>query len=143
MASVNKVILIANFGRDPELKQIQNGTSLCNVSLATSRRYKDSQGQSQEETEWHRVAFFGRTAEVVCQYCHKGDSIYVEGHLQTREYTDRDGVRRFSTSIICESMQLLGKRETPQRSQAAAPAARPAPQRAPAPASGIDDDVPF
>ena len=95
MASINKVILIGNLGRDPETRYTADGsTAICNILMATSRRYKDSQGQVQEETEWHRVVFFGRQAEVAQTYLRKGNPVYIEGRLRTRRYTDKEGVER-------------------------------------------------
>lgn len=110
MASVNKVILIGNLGRDPELRSASSGAIL-NFSLATSRRYKDKAGQYVSETEWHSIVAFGRTAEVIAQYCRKGSPLYVEGRLRTRKWQDQSGRERFSTEIVCESMQLLSGRE--------------------------------
>ena len=108
MASVNKVILIGNLGRDPEIRYTaEGGTAICNIVIATSRRYKNSQGELQEETEWHRIVFFGRQAEVAQQYLRKGSPVYVEGRLRTRRYTDKDGIERYATEIVSESMQPL------------------------------------
>lgn len=118
MASVNKVILLGALGHSPEIKETANGV-LANISMATSRRYKDSQGQLQEETEWHRVVLFGRLAEVARDYLQKGDSAYIEGRLRTRTYEDRNGVKKHSTEILGDVLQLLPKRrdEQPQASQ--------------------------
>lgn len=114
MASVNKVILIGNLGRDPETRYTADGnTAICHIVIATSRRYKDSQGQPQEETEWHRVVFFGRQAEIAQQYLKKGNPAYIEGRLRTRKYTDKEGIERYQTEIICETLQLLGTRSQP------------------------------
>ena len=152
MASINKVILIGNLGRDPETRfTADGGTAICNILMATSRRFKDGQGQLQEETEWHRVVFFGRQAEIAQQYLRKGNPVYVEGRLRTRRYTDKEGVERYYTEIICETMQLLGSRTSPRSSaprpqrpvQATAPAAAPASQPAVAADSFSDDDIPF
>lgn len=109
MASVNKVILLGALGHSPEIKETANGV-LANISMATSRRYKDSQGQLQEETEWHRVVLFGRLAEVARDYLQKGDSAYIEGRLRTRTYEDRNGVKKHSTEILGDVLQLLPKR---------------------------------
>ena len=112
MASVNKVILIGNLGRDPETRYTADGAAITNISLATTRRYKDSSGQQQEETEWHRVAFFGRLAEIAGEYLRKGRPVYVEGRIRTRKYQDKEtGQDRYSTEIVAESMQMLGSRE--------------------------------
>lgn len=161
MASINKVILIGNLGRDPEIRYTADGnTAICTVTLATSRRYKDSQGQLQEETEWHRVVMFGRQAEVASTYLHKGSSVYIEGRLRTRKYTGKDGIERYATEIISETMQFLGGRpnggsnqssgedngfESPRRPAPAQHAAPAQPAAAPAQSAGDinEDDVPF
>jgi single-strand DNA-binding protein len=147
MASVNKVIIVGNLGRDPEIRYMPSGDAIANIAVATSYKSKDKNtGEQKELTEWHRISFFGRLAEIVGQYLKKGSSVYVEGRLQTRKYTDKDGVEKYATDIIAENMQMLGGRaggdddgagehdggyETPQR-----PAARPAPrQPTPAPAA--------
>jgi len=111
MASVNKVILIGNLGRDPETRYSPDGAAITNVSIATTRRYKDSGGQQVEETEWHRVVFFGRLAEIAGEYLRKGRPVYVEGRLKTRKWTDKEGVEKYSTEIVAENMQLLGSRD--------------------------------
>lgn len=111
MSSVNKVIIIGNLGRDPEVRYMPSGDAIANVAVATSYKSKDkSTGEQKEHTEWHRIAFFGRLAEVVAQYVKKGSSIYVEGRLQTRKYTDKDGAEKYATDIIAENMQMLGGR---------------------------------
>ena len=161
MASVNKVILVGNLGRDPEVRYLPSGDQVANVTIATSSKYKSKTGEMVEETEWHRVTFFGKLAEIVGQYLKKGRSVYVEGRIKTRKYTDKDGVEKYATDIIANEMQMLGSREGlgepsgdddasgagPAR--AAAPA-RPAPASRPAapvkPSSGfddMDDDIPF
>ena len=112
MASVNKVILIGNLGRDPEVRYTPNGSAVCNVSLATTRNWKSKDsGERQEETEWHRVVFFDRLAEIAGEYLKKGKSVYIEGRLKTRKWTDKDGVEKFTTEIFADQMQLLGGRE--------------------------------
>ena len=163
MASVNKVILIGNCGRDPEVRYAPSGSAICNVTLATSRQWKNKDsGERQEETEWHRVVFNDRLAEIVGEYVKKGRPIYVEGRLVYRKYTDKDGVEKNATDIIATEMQLLGSRQgmgapsgggdedgggAPRRS--APPSRAPAPAQRPAaskPASGfddMDDDIPF
>ncbi|WP_332775380.1 single-stranded DNA-binding protein [Polaromonas sp.] len=165
MASVNKVIIVGNLGRDPETRSFPNGDQVANVTIATTDRYKDkATGEMKEITEWHRVSFFGRLAEIAGQYLRKGSQVYVEGSLRTRKWTDKDGQEKYSTEIRADSMQMLGSRQgmgSPSQSddggydeprRAAAPAARaPAPRQAPAPApskaaSGfddMDDDIPF
>ncbi len=159
MASVNKVILIGNLGRDPEVRYTPNGAAICNVSIATTRSWKSKEsGERVEETEWHRVVFYDRLAEIAGEYLKKGRSVYVEGRLKTRKWTDKDNIERYTTEIIATDMTLLGSRsdaapaddagesaEAPRRS---APAARPAPAPKPAakPATGfddMDDDIPF
>lgn len=168
MASVNKVIIVGNLGRDPEIRYMPSGDAIANIAVATSFKSKDrNTGEQKELTEWHRISFFGRLAEIVGQYLKKGSSVYVEGRLQTRKYTDKDGIERYATDIVAENMQMLGGRSgmggdnndaggydaggyepQQQRQQAPrqappAPAARPQPQR-PAPNfSDMDDDIPF
>jgi single-strand DNA-binding protein len=152
MASVNKVILIGNLGRDPETRYSPDGAAITNVSIATTRKYKDSSGQQQEETEWHRVVFFSRLAEIAGEYLRKGKPVYVEGRLKTRKWTDKDGNEKYTTEIIAENMQMLGSREgmgaAPDAGDAPAPRAANTPSRAPArqPAANVadmDDDIPF
>ncbi|HWH85056.1 MAG TPA: single-stranded DNA-binding protein [Burkholderiaceae bacterium] len=171
MASVNKVILIGNLGRDPEVRYNPSGTAWCTVSIATTRNWKNKDsGERMEETEWHRVVFNDRLAEIAGEYLKKGRSVYVEGRLKTRKWTDKDGVEKFTTEILANDMQMLGSREgmgggagggsgdeegggyNEQRGAAqrtaAAPASRPAAQRpASKPASSgfdnMDDDIPF
>ena len=164
MASVNKVIIVGNLGRDPEIRYLPSGDAIANIAVATSYKSKDKNtGEQKELTEWHRISFFGRLAEIVGQYLKKGSSVYVEGRLQTRKYTDKDGVEKYATDIVAEQMQMLGGRQgmggdggmddgggydaPPQRQQAPrqappAPAARPAPKPAPY-FSDMDDDIPF
>jgi single-strand DNA-binding protein len=165
MASVNKVILVGNLGRDPEVRYNPSGTAWCTISLATTRNWKNKEsGEKQEETEWHRVVFNDRLAEIAGEYLKKGRSIYVEGRLKTRKWTDKDGVEKFTTEIIATEMQMLGSREGMGggdheggggagygRSEApegrSAPAPR-APAQKPAAKSStgfddMDDDIPF
>lgn len=156
MASINKVILIGNLGRDPETRYTSDGnTAICNIVIATSRRYKDSQGQPQEETEWHRVVFFGRQAEIAQQYLRKGNPVYIEGRLRTRKYTDKEGIERYQTEIICETLQLLASRsqssagsadnpgfESPRRDYRPAAPSQAAPSR-PMAEPMPDEDIPF
>lgn len=105
---INKVILIGNLGADPEIRYMPSGNAVGNVSLATSESWKDkTTGEAQEKTEWHRVSFFGRLAEIVGEYCRKGSKIYVEGRLQTRKWQDQNGVERYTTEIIANEMQML------------------------------------
>ena len=162
MASVNKVILVGNCGRDPEIRYLPSGQAVANVSLATTSKRKDkNSGELVEETQWHRVTFFDRLAEIAGEYVKKGRPIYVEGRLVYRKYTDKDGVEKSATDIIATEMQLLGSREgmgAPSDEEGggggqrrAAPPQRPAaaPQRQPAPSKpstgfdDMDDDIPF
>jgi single-strand DNA-binding protein len=168
MASVNKVIIVGNLGRDPEIRYMPSGDAIANIAVATSYKSKDrNSGEQKELTEWHRISFFGRLAEIVGQYLKKGSSVYVEGRLQTRKYTDKDGIERYATDIVAENMQMLGGRQgmgggdmdmgmdnggggsydsapsRPAPRQAPpAPAARPQPKPAPN-FSDMDDDIPF
>lgn len=116
MASVNKVVLICTLGKDPEVRQTQSGSAICNLSAATSRKYNDAQSNAQEETEWHRISLFGKMAELAGQYLKKGSMVYIEGRLRTRKYTDKQGIDRFVTEIIGESMQFLDKKPATVRS---------------------------
>jgi single-strand DNA-binding protein len=108
MASVNKVILLGNLGRDPETRYTTGGDAVTNLNIATSEQWKDKNGEKQERTEWHRVVLFGRQAEVAGEYLKKGRSVYIEGRLQTRKYTDKDGVEKYSTEVVADRMQLIG-----------------------------------
>lgn len=111
MASVNKVILVGNLGADPEVRYLPSGDAIANIRLATTDRYKDkASGEMKESTEWHRVAFFGRLAEIVSEYLKKGSSVYIEGRLRTRKWQGQDGQDRYSTEIIADQMQMLGGR---------------------------------
>ena len=113
MASINKVIIIGNLGRDPEVRYSPNGAAMCNVSLATTRSWKDkNSGEKVEETEWHRVVFYDRLAEIAGEYLKKGSPCYVEGRLKTRKWQDKDGKDNYTTEIVADQMQLLGGRET-------------------------------
>jgi single-strand DNA-binding protein len=112
MASVNKVILVGNLGRDPETRYATSGAAICNVTIATSRQWKDkASGEKREETEWHRVVFYDRLAEIAGEYLKKGRPVYVEGRLKTRKWQDKEGQDRYTTEIIADEMQLLGSRE--------------------------------
>jgi len=110
MASINKVILIGNLGRDPELRYTQSGQAVANFSLATTDRFSNREGDRQERTEWHRVTVWGKTAENCAQYLNKGRSVYVEGRLQTREWEDKEGQKRRTTEVIAQTVQFLGGR---------------------------------
>ena len=159
---INKVILVGNLGNDPDVKATQGGTTITTISVATSEQWKDKQtGQAQERTEWHRMKFFGRLAEIAGDYLRKGSQVYIEGSLRTDKYTDKNGVERYTTDIIANEMQMLGGKgggeggqgggggyergSRPAPAQRREPAARGS---APAPAAGFDDvpfddDIPF
>ncbi|MFT4191037.1 MAG: single-stranded DNA-binding protein, partial [Comamonas sp.] len=112
MASVNKVIIVGNLGRDPETRFLPSGDAVCNITVATTDRYRDKQtGENKEITEWHRVNFFGKLAEIAGQYLRKGSQVYVEGSLRTRKWTDQSGVEKYSTEIRADTMQMLGSRQ--------------------------------
>jgi len=111
MASVNKVILIGNLGRDPETRYMPDGGAITNISVATTEVWKDKNGEKQEKTEWHRVAFFGKLAEIAGEYLKKGSQVYVEGRLQTRKWQDKDGQDKYTTEIVANAMQMLGSRQ--------------------------------
>ncbi|ALG68619.1 single-stranded DNA-binding protein [Beggiatoa leptomitoformis] len=170
MSSVNKVILVGRLGNDPEIRYSAAGSAMANISIATSEQWKDKQsGQKQERTEWHRVVFFDRLAEIVGEYLRKGSLIYVEGRLQTRKWQDKDGTDRYTTEIIAKEMNMLGGRSdsssadyaqntsnyapppAPVTESAAPPTATrttPAPANRPPvvsspPPSDFDDDIPF
>ncbi|MBD8050383.1 single-stranded DNA-binding protein [Limnohabitans radicicola] len=170
MASVNKVIIVGNLGRDPETRYMPSGDAVTNITVATTDRYKDKQsGEMKEATEWHRISFFGKLAEIAGQYLKKGSQVYVEGSLRTRKYTDKDGVEKYATEIRADTMQMLGSRQgmggsggedggysressggggyarpaAPAQRPAAAPAARPAAAPAPSGFDDMDDDIPF
>lgn len=156
MASVNKVIIVGNLGRDPEMRTFPSGDQVANVTIATTDKWKDKQsGEMKEATEWHRITFNGRLAEIAGQYLRKGSQVYVEGSLRTRKWTDQSGVEKYSTEIRADQMQMLGQRQGSDQGddggQSRAPAPAPRQQRnAPAPAprasSGfddMDDDIPF
>ena len=168
MASVNKVIIVGNLGRDPETRYMPSGDAITSIAVATTDSWKDkTTGEKKEQTEWHRISFFGKLAEIAGQYLKKGSQVYVEGSLRTRKYTDKDGVEKCSTEIRADTMQMLGSRQgmgggagggmddgggyssaPPARQQPAnagagaaagnRPAARPAPNF-----SDMDDDIPF
>lgn len=170
MASVNKVILVGNLGRDPEVRYTASGSAMCNLSIATTYATRDSQtGERREETEWHRVVMFNRLAEIAGEYLRKGRLVYIEGRLRTRKWQGQDGQDRYTTEIIADQMQMLGGRgdsggdfggddynQAPQPQRQAVPqqaAAQPAPRQAPPQQnyqaspmdnlSDMDDDIPF
>jgi single-strand DNA-binding protein len=156
MASVNKVILVGNLGRDPEIRYGSNGDPVANFSIATSETWKDkATGEKKEATEWHRIVFFGAVAKVVEQYVRKGSAIYIEGKLTTRKWQDKDGADRYTTEIIGERLQMLGSRDREANGADAQPTGagrrdepQGAAQRRPAPAASagmaaFEDDIPF
>lgn len=165
MASVNKVIIVGNLGRDPETRYMPSGDAMTNIAVATTDKWKDkATGEQKEATEWHRVAFFGKLAEIAGQYLKKGSQVYIEGKLRTRKWTDKEGAEKYTTEIIADAMQMLGSRQgmgggaamddggygggygggAPQQRSAAPatgggrPASKPAPNF-----SDMDDDIPF
>jgi single-strand DNA-binding protein len=168
MASVNKVIIVGNLGRDPETRYMPSGDAMTTIAVATTDSWKDkTTGEKKEQTEWHRITFFGKLAEIAGQYLKKGSQVYVEGSLRTRKYTDKDGVEKYATDIKADTMQMLGSRQgmgggggggdegyssaPPSRPQQsgnggggnggggnARPASKPAPNF-----SDMDDDIPF
>lgn len=160
---VNLVIILGNCGQDPEIKYMSSGGAVTNVNIATSETWKDKQtGQPQERTEWHRVVFFNRLAEIAAEYLRKGSQVYIEGSLRTRKWQDQSGQDRYSTEVVASEMQMLGGRQSSPDGQAAAPAASsnrppPPPSNLPQgahdaqPAGGtdagnmdqFDDDIPF
>ncbi len=111
MASVNKVILVGNLGKDPETRYMPDGAAVTNFSIATTEQWKDKSGEKQEKTEWHRISTFQRLAEIAGEYLKKGSQVYIEGRLQTRKWTDKDGVEKYTTEIIADRMQMLGSRQ--------------------------------
>ncbi len=112
MASINKVIIVGNLGRDPENRYLPSGEQVTGISVATTERWKDkATGEQKEFTEWNRISFFGKLAEIAGQYLKKGSQVYVEGRLRTRKYTDKDGIDRYATEIIADTMQMLGGRQ--------------------------------
>ncbi len=148
MASVNKAILIGNLGKDPDVRYSPDGSAITNITLATTENWQDKSGEKQEKTEWHRVAFFGKLAEIAGEYLKKGSQVYVEGRIQTRKWQDKEGQDRYTTEIVADRMQMLGSRgnsfevsDSPSESR---PQQRPAQQ---AQQKGgfddMDDDIPF
>ena len=152
MASVNKVILVGNLGRDPETRYTTSGDAVTNIRVATTDTWKDKNGEKQERTEWHTVVFFGRQAEIAGEYLKKGKQVYIEGRLQTRKWQDKEGQDRYTTEIVADRMQMLGSREGSNAAVAAEPSERSAEARSSAKGSGapvkknvddLDDDIPF
>lgn len=166
MASVNKVILIGNLGRDPETRYMPNGEAVTNITLATTESWKDrTSGERQEKTEWHRVTFYRRLAEIAGEYLKKGSQVFIEGRLETRKWTDKEGKDRYTTEIIASEMKMLGSRagagapsyeggddaggapasssRPASRSSSGGSAPRSAPSKGPGGIADMDDDIPF
>ena len=157
MASVNKVIIVGNLGRDPETRYMPDGGAITNISVATTDKWKDKNGEMQEKTEWHRVAFFGKLAEIAGEYLKKGSQVYVEGRLQTRKWQDKDGADKYTTEIVANQMQMLGSRqgmgggrgaEAPEAAEGGGGGGGARPASKPAAKSGgkfddFEDDIPF
>ena len=159
MASVNKVILVGNLGRDPETRYMPDGGAITNISIATTSTWKDKSGEKQEATEWHRISFFGKLAEIAGEYLKKGSQVYVEGKLRTRKWQDKDGVDKYTTEVIADVMQMLGGRQgmggdgggdyakasSGGSAPASATASKPAgtAKGAAAKFDDMDDDIPF
>ncbi|PTQ82251.1 single-strand binding protein [Nitrosospira multiformis] len=152
MASVNKVILIGNLGKDPETRYMPNGDAVTNITVATTETWKDKNGEKQEKTEWHRVTFYRKLAEIAGEYLKKGRPVYVEGRLETRKWTDKSGVERYTTDIIANDMKMLGSKpggvsyEAPDRDEggfAPSTSSSKAPARSSTGFDDMDDDIPF
>ena len=138
MKGINKVILVGTLGKDPEVRFTAGGDAVATISVATSESWKDKQsGEKKEKTEWHRVIFWRRLAEIVGEYLKKGSAVYIEGKLQTRKWQDKSGDDRFTTEIVAHEMQMLGGKT--QGSQPQKPTQKPAPQQTP----DFDDDIPY
>lgn len=150
MASVNKVILIGNLGKDPETRYMSNGDAVTNITLATTDTWKDKNGEKQERTEWHRVTFYRKLAEIAGEYLKKGRSVYIEGRLETRKWTDKNGVERYTTDIIASDMKMLGSRsgsgnfESPDQDEDTSASSRqPSSTKSTSGFDDMDDDIPF
>ena len=146
--SVNKVILVGRLGRDPETRYIPNGEAITNFSLATDEQWRDRNGERQTRTEWHNVSLYGKLGEIANQYLRKGSQVFIEGKIQSRKYTDKDGIERMAYNIIGSEMKMLGNRNDGYDSgnnNAAPPTSNPPPQHesTTAPIDDIDDDIPF
>lgn len=148
--SVNKVILIGRLGKDPEVRYMTSGEAVANFSLATSERWKDKSGEQQEKTEWHNCVAYRKLGEIIGEYCHKGDNLYVEGKLSTRKWEDKEGVTRYMTEVIINSIDFLtpkGDRESRQPATGSAPSTGTKPATRPQTTGGgfdnFDDDIPF
>ena len=155
MASINKVIIVGNLGRDPENRYLPSGEQVTGIAVATTDRWRDkATGEQKEATEWHRISFFGKLAEIAGQYLKKGSQVYIEGRLRTRKYTDKDGINRYATEIIADTMQMLGSRqgagEVTEEWENSKPSSRPASkgsgsthERYQPVLDDLDDDIPF
>ena len=134
MASVNKVIVLGNLGKDPEVRHLPNGDAVCNFSLATTESWKDKDGNKQDKTEWHNIVIFRKLAEIAGEYLKKGRPVYIEGRLQTRKWQDKEGKDRYTTEIVADQMQMLGSRDEAKEVS-----------KAPAPANfdDMESDIPF
>lgn len=146
MASVNKVILVGHCGRDPETRYSANNQAFTNVSIATTSKWKDkASGEDRQETEWHKVTFMGKLAEIAGEYLKKGSQVYVEGRIRTRKWQDQSGQDRYTTEIIADQMQMLGSRSANEGGQERAEKPVPPPKEkvGSAPDDGMDDDIPF
>ena len=143
--SLNKVILIGRLGRDPETRYMPNGDAVCNFSIATSESWKDQSGQKKERTEWHNITMYRKLAEIAAQYLKKGSQVYIEGRIQSRKYTGKDGIERTAYEIVCNEMKMLGGKAEGgegQHNPPPPPQARQQPA-APVPQDEIDDSIPF
>lgn len=150
MASVNKAIIIGNLGKDPEMRYMPSGDAICNFSLATTDSWKDKNGEKQEKTEWHRISMFGKLAEIAGEYLKKGSSVYVEGRIQTRKWTNKEGQDQYTTEIVADKMQMLGGRssgggnsfEVVEKPAASASSAKSA-AKSGGDFDNFEDDIPF
>lgn len=142
---LNKVILIGRLGRDPECRYLPNGDAVCNFSIATSESWKDQSGQKKERTEWHAITLYRKLAEIAAKYLQKGSLVYLEGRIQSRKYTGKDGIERTAYEIVCSEMKMLGGKADGVEEQHNPPPPPQARQQtaAPVPQDDIDDDVPF
>ncbi len=144
MASINKVILIGNLGKDPETRYLPNGDQTTTITVATTDTWKDKQtGEKKEATEWHRVVFWRKLAEIAGQYLKKGAPVYIEGALKTRKWTDQAGVERYTTEIVADQMQMLGRKGDAGSEASAPAAAAPRSAQGAGPVAGLEDDIPF
>lgn len=142
MSGVNKVFLLGNLGRDPEMRYMPDGTAVATLSIATSETYKDREGNKQERTEWHKVSLWGKTAEIAGEYLRKGSQAFIEGHIRTRKWTDKEGQERYTTEIAGDRLQLIGGRRDGAEGGGSAP--QHGGGASPAPVDDLeDDDIPF